>query len=133
MPEGDLGDVLSAPVTVGITLTNVWTIPLQPGTYKLLSDLHVVHSGTTGFTITPAFTGTATGVNYLALRATAAAIAAAVHTSFATTASSVFIYCLLRGMFTVTVAGNLTVGATRVGGTSSVVQIGSALELYKIG
>lgn len=131
----DRGDTKFSPVSIGTSLTNVFTInsnTIGPGVYRWNATLYVVHTGSTGFTVTPGFTGTATVGNYAIKRFTASAVAVSFHTAFQASASSVWILGEISGYFQVTVAGSFTIGCTRVGGTNAVVQIGSQLELYQI-
>lgn len=133
LSEPDIGDVATATIALGTTITNIFTQALNPGTYKFEAEVWLVNVGApTGLTVTPAFSGTAPTVGYRVIRDTGAATAVEVKSAFAASASSVWVAAYLRGLFVVTAAGTFTIGATRTGGTSATVQVGSFLELYQI-
>lgn len=121
-------------VSVGTGLTNVLTVNVpSPGTYTFTANLFVVHSATTGFTVTPGFTGTVgNDLGVCITRYTAAAVAVSLHSTFTASPSSVWIKGEILGSFTATSAGNITIGCTRTGGTSSIVQAGSYITVDEV-
>lgn len=130
MPIYNSATTMGGSMAIGTSLTNLFTKPLEPGFYYFRCHLAATHSGTpTAFTVTPAFSGTATQISYTVVRTAAAAIAAAHHSSFAVSASSVWSVCDLEGEFQVTAAGNFTIGCTRTGGTTSIIQSSAFLEI----
>lgn len=134
LTEPDLGVYMSSTVSVSTTLTNLMTIASLPvGRYIFDATLHIVHVSTTGFTVTPGFSGTAANIGFTALKATAAAVAVEFKNAFSATATQVSIFMIIKGGFEVTAAGAFTVGGTRTGGTSSIVQVGSFLNIIKVG
>lgn len=134
---GDVGKQTTGPVALGTTITDIYgTVALPVGNYWVHAMGSVVNVGApTQTTVTPAFTGTATPICYSCIRYTASTIVASTHQAFAIatgTAASCIMF-EIRGLFTVTVAGNFTVGGTRTGGTSQTVQPGAFLELKQVG
>lgn len=121
-------------ITIGTSLTGVFAVTVEePGDYSWDAILWIVHNGSpTGFTATNAFSGTITQNVFAVERYTASAVACSVHTSFGTSASSVFILGRFNGLFRVTVPGVFNLGCTRTGGTSSIVQPGSFIEMFKV-
>lgn len=126
--DPDLGTLLVGTIPAGTTLTPVFSVAINVGDLIYWrAALSVVHVGSTAFTVTPGYTGTAANINWIAKRFTAAAVAVTQQTTFTATASNLAIVTHMEGSFSATTAGNFTIGATRTGGTSSIVQIGSAL------
>lgn len=129
MPIYNASQTMGGAMAIATSLTNIFTKTLDPGWYYFRCRLPVAHSGTpTVFTVTPAFSGTATSVAYTVVRTTAAGIAMATHSIFAASASSVWLLAEIEGEFQVTAAGNFTIGCTRTGGTASIVQSSAFLE-----
>lgn len=138
MPNyGNIGTQLSSPVALSTSNTDIYgTIALPVGNYWIHAMGSIVNVGApTQTVVTPAFSGTATPICYSCIRYTAATIVASTHQAFQVasgTAASCIMY-EVRGLFTVTVAGNLTIGGTRTGGTSSTVQPGAFCEIKQVG
>jgi len=122
-------------VAIGTTLTNIATVTLGVGSYKFHA-LHTVGAvgPPTGYTQTIGFSGTATGNFSVYAHAATGGISAGISgqatfgTALATISSVGPLVYLTEGAIIVTVAGDLTMGATRTGGTSATVAIGASLE-----
>lgn len=130
-PLADLGTAVLTPVAAGTSLTNIFTVPItDTGLYLIEARVYSVNVGITGLTVTPGFTGTTSSIGYNVERHTGSATALARHTTFAVSASSIWIRAEISGYFIVTVPGSFTIGVTRAGGTSATVQPGSFLRVY---
>ncbi len=130
MPIYNQGSTMGGSMAIGTSLTNCFTKTLDPGWWYFSCILPAAHSGTpTAFTVTPDFTGTEASVGYTVTRYTASAVAVATHSLFATSASSIWILCEIKGQFQATSAGNFTIGCTRTLGTTSIIQADAFLEL----
>lgn len=130
MPIYNSAQTQGGSMAITTSLTNLFTRNLEPGWYYFRCKLSASHSGTpTAFTVTPAFSGTSASVSYSVIRTTAAASAAAYHSAFGVSASSVWILAEIEGQFQVTAAGVFTIGCTRTGGTTSIIQSDAYLEI----
>lgn len=125
---------LLAPVNIGTSLTNVFTSPLliPPGEYAFESYMAANHTGTTGLTVTPGFTGTGSGVCFTAIRCTASGLATSNHFNLQASGSSLWTALIIIGSFTVTGEGFVTLGCTRTGGTNTVIPTGAFLKIEEM-
>lgn len=130
----DIGSTTTAPVAIATSLTNLFTITIaDTGVYLIRAQVNLVNVGPpTGLTVTPGFNGTTSEVGYNVERHTGAATALARQSSFAVSASSVWIRAEIEGYFLATSPGNFTLGVTRTGGTSATAQIGCFLRVYPV-
>jgi hypothetical protein len=131
--SSDFGSMLKDTISIGTSLTNVFTVPVeQAGDYYWSSKIWVVHTNTpTTFTLTPGYTGSASPIGWSSRRYTAATIATSLHSTFTATPSSLWIVGEFNGYFRAATAGDFTLGCTVAGGNATI-QIASHLEIYLV-